>query len=509
VRFLGTTRGRLALVSAAALAIALVVADIAIYAVLGYLEGRDFDLALQQQAAVLDGDLAISNGQLTYDGGDLPDAGPNGTAVATAVVGPFGVMGSSRAEPFTTATLMELAAPSVRLGRTIWLLLDDRYGRPERVYISPTTIDGQRAVLVVSRSPVEAETSRLRSMVLVGLLSVLIVVLGFGLAYWLAGRVLRPVGKIAGLAESLSQWDLHRRVEVTATHDEIGQLVDTFNRMLGRLELSFQSLADFTADASHELRAPLALVRTELELALKGDHSGAEYRRTLGVIRSQVEHLTQVVDRLLLLAQADAGSLVLDRTPVDLVDLLHETASRWELRAAASEVLLEVATPDTGVVEADLLLLRRVLDNLVDNAIKHSPAGSAVTLTAALRDGRWCIEVRDRGPGIPAEQRERVFRRFATVDSARTRKESVGAGLGLALCAAIAAAHEGRILIASHPGPGCLIRLELPTGQDARPASPGPATGLGRPEQAERGSLRPDRVLARRLNWKGGAKHQS
>lgn len=462
MRLLATTRGRLALLSAAALAIALVLADVAIYAALGYLESRDSDLVLQQQAAAVAGGLAISNGRVTYDGGELPDAGPNGTAVATAVVGPLGVMGASKGEPLTPATLTDLAGPSVRLSRTIWVSLDDRFGRSQRVYIKSTPIEGQSAALVVSRSGVEADRTRARSMVLVGLLSLLIMGLGFALAYWLAGRVLRPVGQIAELAESLSQRDLHRRVEVPATQDEIGQLVATFNRMLGRLELSFQGLANFTADASHELRAPLALVRTELELALKGEHSPAEYRRALAVVGSEVDHLTQVVDRLLLLAQADAGSLVLERTPVDLVDLLHETASRWERRAAASEVRLEVVAPDTGVVEADQLLLRRLLDNLVDNAIKHSPAGATVTLTAALADGLWRIEVRDHGPGIPPEQRERVFQRFATVDSARTRKESTGAGLGLALCAAIAAAHGGRILVATHSGPGCLIRLELP-----------------------------------------------
>ncbi|HEY8745630.1 MAG TPA: ATP-binding protein, partial [Chloroflexota bacterium] len=266
---------------------------------------------------------------------------------------------------------------------------------------------------------------------------------------------------------SLSEQDLHRRVEVAAPPDELGELVDTFNGMLARLEASFASLRRFTADASHELRAPLALMRSELDVALTRPRNAEAYRHVLGVLRGEVERLTRLADQLLLLARADAAALHPRMEGVDVADFLHETAARWSTVAARRSVELDVTAPDAGAMQADPDLIRRVLDNLIDNALRYAPASSRVRLSAERTDGGWRFEVADQGPGVPAEYRPQLFARFARADSARTRDGS-GAGLGLALSASIARAHGGQITLVPRPGYGAVFQLSLPGSSPAQ-----------------------------------------
>jgi two-component system, OmpR family, sensor kinase len=270
------------------------------------------------------------------------------------------------------------------------------------------------------------------------------------------------VRTIAGTARSISERDLHRRVDVNAPPDELGELVDTFNAMLDRLEAGFQSMGRFTADASHELRAPLALMRSEVEGTLSRARSKDEYRRALESVQGEVEHLSRVADQLLILARADAGALVPAKESVDVADFLHETAARWEPAAEARGARIEVTAPSSGYVEADPALLRRVVDNLVDNAVRHTNAGTAVAVRAYSADGGWNVEVADHGPGIPPEFRDRVFSRFSRPDTARSPEDG-GAGLGLALSEAIARAHGGKLSLEDDAPDGAVFRLYLPT----------------------------------------------
>ena len=470
-RLFRSTRGRLALISTAALAVALTFADVGLLAGLSYVAGQTSDSELAGQARTVAVGLSLVSDRLAYQGGPLPAATPSGTAIDIAVVGPSGTLGETATEPFTSKTLRDVSGPAVRLGRTLWLELDDKSGNPTRIFVLPVTLAGDRAAVVASRSLTEQDASLRSSLAVLAALSVLILVLGFLLAYWLTGRVLQPVSQIAGLAETLSEHDLHRRVQVRPTHDELGDLVATFNRMLDRLEESFEGLRSFTADASHELRGPLARIRTEVELGLSRQRSTSEYARILAAVEEEAEHLSRLVERLLILARADAGALVPDLKEFDLVDFIHESVERWSGAAAAARVTLAATVPDTGRILADPLLLRRIVDNLLDNAIRHSPPSGIVLISAERADESWRLEVADEGQGIPATDRKRVFERFTQLDQARSHDPGQGAGLGLALCAAIARSHGGELRIAESTQ-GARLVLTLPDPRSKLAATP-------------------------------------
>jgi heavy metal sensor kinase len=281
------------------------------------------------------------------------------------------------------------------------------------------------------------------------------------LAYHLAGRALRPVRAIAATARDLSQRDLHRRLSLDLPPDELGELGETFNAMLARLDSAFTALQQFTADAAHELRAPLALLRAELEVSLRYPRSPSEYRASQQIALAEVERLNGIADQLLTLARADAGALRPDFEIVDLGDLAEETVERWRPLARSRGVDLSIEVPDEGSAPADPELLRHLLDNLLDNAVRHTPAGGAVLVSVASRDNAWEIVVSDTGPGIPAQQRASIFERFTRGDAARGRATG-GAGLGLALCRVIAEVHGGSIVLDGDGPRGATFRVYLP-----------------------------------------------
>jgi two-component system OmpR family sensor kinase len=262
-------------------------------------------------------------------------------------------------------------------------------------------------------------------------------------------------------------------VDVKVPEDELGELVDTFNSMLARLEAAFDGLHRFTADASHELRAPLTLMRAELEGSLSRPRSQSQYRQSQEMLQVEVEHLSRLVDQLLILARADAGALAPAVEHIDVADFVHETAGRWEAIAERQGTYIQVTAPQSGTVEADPSLVRRVLDNLVENAIRHAPDGTGVMLRSYRAGDGWSFEVADRGSGVPPEYRDRLFTRFGRADDVRTPHGS-GAGLGLALSAAIAGAHGGSLELVEGVGEGATFRLHLPDlAHRATPAGPG------------------------------------
>ncbi len=460
-RFLRGTRGRLTLASTAILALALLVADLTIIGALAYTQRNASDALLAAQADVTVAGIEESNGVYSLGAGEATIEAPGGAAIERALVGPAGVLLRSPAEALPAAALLSIAADARAKGR-IWVDIIDTRGSSRRVIAQPIDTAANAPVLTLSRSVGELNATLGRTALLLGLVSVALVLAGGGLAYWLAGQALRPVRQITSLARTLGGHDLHRRVAIAVPPDELGDLVDTFNEMLGRLEASFESLRRFTADASHELRAPLALLRSELDVTLAHDRSGPEYRHTLEGLRDEVDHLGRLADQLLVLARADAGALVPRREAVDLDDLLQETAARWSIAASAAGVRIDVAAEDAGAAAAEPALLRRIIDNLVENALRYAPAGTAVTLTAGHGPGVHWVGVRDHGPGIAAEYRPMLFARFARPDAARTGGDG-GAGLGLALSAAIAAAHGGRVeLRTSGLAPGADFRVTVP-----------------------------------------------
>jgi heavy metal sensor kinase len=470
VRLTGT-RGRLVLLAVAFFALALLIADGAVLASVAYTQSQESDAVLVSQAQTIASGLQDTNGQITFDGSDLPGETQSGIAVDAAVVSSNAVIAQTANQPLNNALLLRLAAQAIHDGRPVWADTVDSRNVPRRVYAIPLTISANAAqTLVVSRSVAEMVDAQRRTFLILVAVSVGLLVIGGALSYWLAGRALRPVRTIAGMARSISEHDLHRRVDVKVPHDELGELVDTFNSMLARLESAFTSMSTFTANASHELRAPLALMRSEVDGALTRTRSEEEYKRVLESLRHEVEHLSRLSDQLLILARADAGALVPAKESIDVADFLHETAARWDSVAKKQGTRVEVSAPGFGSMEADPALLRRVVDNLIDNAVRHSAHGAPVALRGYPENGGWSVEVADQGPGVPPGHREKLFTRFARADSARS-PEGGGAGLGLALSAAIAQAHGGTLELVDSNGSGAVFKLHVPSNGTSQASS--------------------------------------
>lgn len=457
-----STRGRLVFAAVAVFGVALLIGDGIVLASESVTQSQQSDAVLVAQANQLASSAQDVNGQLSFDGPDIPTETQGGIAVDAAIVSAGNVVAQTANQPLPTATVLSLASKALSTNGPVWSDLTDSRNVPRRAYAAPLAGGNGGQALIVSRSVGEMLDAQRRTFITLFLVSLVLLGMGGALSYWLAGRALRPVRTIAGLARSISEHDLHRRVEVQVPSDELGELVDTFNSMLARLEAGFISMGRFTADASHELRAPLALMRSELEGALSRARTKEEYRRVLESIEEEVTHLTRLTDQLLILARADAGALVPAKEKVDVADFLHETGARWQTIAEKRGAHIEVDAPSSGSVEADPALLRRVMDNLVDNAIRHTQTGTGVALHAYPSNGGWDIDVADQGPGVPAEYRGRLFSRFGRPDTARTPEDG-GAGLGLALSAAIARAHGGTLELVPNGEPGAVFRLHIPS----------------------------------------------
>jgi heavy metal sensor kinase len=283
-----------------------------------------------------------------------------------------------------------------------------------------------------------------------------------GIGYWLSHKALAPVDALARTARTISGHNLSRRLEPLHTGDELQRLSDTLNEMLGRIEAAFRRITEFTADASHELRTPIALIHTEAELALRRSRDEAEYRETLRNILLEAERTAKLLEKLLDLARADSGSEALDIHPIDLRVTLRESASKWRqvasLRNLQFEEHLEVQRLP---VMGDENALRRLIDILLDNALKYAGSLGKITLSAEEKDGHIAVSVEDTGVGIAPEDQAKIFERFYRVDKARSR-ELGGAGLGLAIAQWIVEHHKGSIAVKSEIGRGSVFRVEIP-----------------------------------------------
>ncbi|MBP7706565.1 MAG: HAMP domain-containing protein [Candidatus Aminicenantes bacterium] len=280
----------------------------------------------------------------------------------------------------------------------------------------------------------------------------------------LAGRLLRPVAAMAGQAERISAENLSSRLPIEDPRDEFGQMAGVINRMLSRLEASFDRLSRFTADASHELRTPLTVIRSVGEVALQEGLDPAAYRDRIGSMLEEVGRLSQLVDNLLTLTRADAGVVELRRKEIDAFALAAQSIE--DLRPLAEEKRQELTLVSDGAarITADESTLRLALVNLLDNAIKYTPPAGTINVGVRVKDREVLIEVADDGPGIPAEQAPKVFERFYRADLSRS-SQTGGAGLGLAIARWAVEANGGRIELESREGDGSTFRLVIPQTQ--------------------------------------------
>jgi two-component system, OmpR family, heavy metal sensor histidine kinase CusS len=282
-----------------------------------------------------------------------------------------------------------------------------------------------------------------------------------GGGYLLARRALAPVDRMAAEAAQITASRLDRRLDVPKSDDELGRLGATLNGMIARLERSFEETRRFTADAAHELRTPLAVMRNVAEVALQLPREPEHYRRVLGDVLEEVERLTRLAEQLLFLCREDAGLVPLALTETRLDDMVRDLAEHMSVVAGAKGLTLECCDLASCPIRADVDQLRRLLFNLLDNAVKFTPSGGTIRIELARSDEHALVAVADTGIGIPSEHLDRVFERFYRVDPARNR-ETDGTGLGLAICRSIADAHGGQIRIESVVGRGTRVSLKMP-----------------------------------------------
>jgi heavy metal sensor kinase len=299
--------------------------------------------------------------------------------------------------------------------------------------------------------------------------------LGLAIAggYFLAGRVLAPIGAMADKAREISAESLAKRLPVDNTEDEFGRLATVFNETLSRLQDAFERLRRFTADASHELRTPLTAMRSVGEVALRNTLEISAYRDVIGSMLEEVDRLARLVESLLTLTRADSRRIRLAPEPLELGALVGNVID--QLRVLADEKQQDLTLRAQAPVHAigDAALVRQGLTNVIHNAIKYTPNGGAIRVELSKASfGEAVIEIRDTGPGVPAMHRDRIFDRFYRVDAGRSREEG-GVGLGLAIARWAVEANGGRIELASDGGPGSLFRILLPAANKAPGSSAG------------------------------------
>jgi signal transduction histidine kinase len=322
------------------------------------------------------------------------------------------------------------------------------------VAVAADTPQGRLTVVVARVADMVGESARIVTVLLaVGLPALLLVVAAT--TWRVVGRALAPVEAIRREVDEISAVELHRRVPDPPGDDEVARLARTMNRMLERLQRAHERQRRLVADASHELRSPVASIRQHAEVALAHPDRTTTAELAATVLAEDLR-VQRLVEDLLLLARADDHALSLRRRQVDLDDLVFEAARR--LRDATG-LRVDVGAVSAGRVDGDADALRRVLRNLGDNAARH--AGGRVGFALAERDGAVVLAVDDDGPGIPAADRERVLKRFVRLDDARAR-DAGGSGLGLAIVAELVAAHGGAVRVAGSPLGGARVEVSLP-----------------------------------------------
>jgi heavy metal sensor kinase len=265
-------------------------------------------------------------------------------------------------------------------------------------------------------------------------------------------------------ANQITAARLNQRIIVDNPNDELGRLSQTLNQMIERLERSFGEMQRFTADAAHELRTPLAVIRNEAEVALRSPRTANEYCLVLENLLEETSQLSNVADQLLFLCRQDAGLYPKASEKVAVDDLLRDVVANMHLVAEEKGVALSLDKNSPCQIPGDAGQLRRVFYNLLDNAIKYTPASGKVTVSSTMTAGCLAITIADSGVGIPPEHLRRVFDRFYRVDPARTGDRN-GAGLGLSICQSIIHALGGKITLESHVGRGTTVAVTLPLPQ--------------------------------------------
>ncbi|MCG6957599.1 MAG: HAMP domain-containing histidine kinase [Gemmatimonadetes bacterium] len=297
------------------------------------------------------------------------------------------------------------------------------------------------------------------------LLTVLVTGATFAGSWWLAGRAVRPVNEVIDQAEAIGAGSLDRRIRAYADTREYARMVDVINTMLGRIQGAFESQRRFTADASHELRSPLTVMRGEMELALRKERGPQEYRQVLTSSLEEVVRLSRITEDLLTLARSDSGALRARPELLEVTDAVSRVVDRLRPQAQEKGVALHVGGDATVEAWVDPGLLGQVVWNLADNALKFTPPGGEVRITVGAEGEVVRLDVEDTGPGFGDVDPSNAFRRFYRADQARTHDvETAGTGLGLAIVKAVAETHGGDVEAENRAEGGARVTVRLPRG---------------------------------------------
>jgi len=358
--------------------------------------------------------------------------------------------------PIWSGTQTETARQTALLGSRKMLLTAHALRMPS----------GER-YLIETGAPMDEVQAGLRNW-LVFLLAMLplVAAIALGGGYLLVKRALTSVDRITVSAERISSHNLSERLPVARTGDELERLSIALNHMIERLDAAFQHSRRFVADASHELRTPMTVLRGELESIVQEPELTPEWRDRMGSALEEVDRLAHIVEGLFAISRLDAGEAAAEWMPVDLAQLATSTAEQMGLLAEDRHIAVTCLGTLGVCVEGDQARLKQVVVNLLDNAIKYTAPGGAVSMRVMAQNDHAVLEVEDNGIGIPSEARASVFDRFFRVDKARSRERG-GAGLGLSIVKSICIAHHGRVEVKSAPGQGSLFRVELPLAPPA------------------------------------------
>jgi heavy metal sensor kinase len=337
-------------------------------------------------------------------------------------------------------------------------------GRRWRIAVTRGQV-GSDAYLIAIGAPLEEVSEQWEALLKASAIALpLVILLGAAGGWWLARHGLRPLTAMVAEARAITPRTPDARLNVPSSGDELSHFATSFNRVLDRVSEALVEQRRFMADASHELRTPVSIIRTAAEVTLsRADRDAAEYREALEAVAHQSVRLARLVDDMLVLARADAGGYPMTMSHLDLGTVAAECARDLSLQASERQIDVACEAAAGLSVRGDEMLLRRAITNLLHNAIIYTPAGGRVALAAGQNDGRAELRVSDSGPGIPAADRDRIFERFVRVDSARA---GGGAGLGLAIARWIVEAHGGSLRLAESGPAGSVFVAELPLSGD-------------------------------------------
>jgi signal transduction histidine kinase len=453
----GSLRGRLSLAYAVALILALVTfAAVALTAV-----DRAQRVALDSQLESTAGALRIigdaDDGTLTVDAKDRVQFAS--------------IVGSKQDAAVVAAAGDVLVSTDPRIARILAHVALGREGASDidagplagelRVFAEPIFLGGKRLGGAVTWSDIAAIAALDRNVALAFAFAIpLIAIVALLAGGEIARRGLAPLDRIANLASEIEARDLSRRLALPARTDELGRLSATFDRMLDRLQHAFDRERRFTSDASHELRAPLAVIRAEADLALRVERSPAEYQRALETIATEADALEQLTRDLLAAARGPDESEDV-RTPVDLSVVAQTVAQRVGVIAGARRVRVALPAGGSAVVEGNRVLIERAVLSVLHNALKYSPEAGSVEIRVGGERPHAELTVRDDGPGFSPAALERAFDRFWRDDEARTRE---GSGLGLSLARTIVERYGGTIALSNVEPHGAFVRMTFPVG---------------------------------------------